>query len=95
MLTQLPILMARIVQAMALGFAEHYFAETNGEGNSGKGVDILGGIRGEDDEVCVHTFGDVTRVRTCTSKLLGTPRNFRRGLQRQKSGDARAGMPGR
>jgi hypothetical protein len=23
-----------------LGFAEHYFAEANGEGNSGEGVDV-------------------------------------------------------
>src|SRR6476646_7563461 len=59
----LPPVSSPIVQATALGFAEHYLAETNSEGNSGKRAEILGGVRGEDDEVCVHTFGDATRVR--------------------------------
>jgi|ERR1700722_16330779 hypothetical protein len=54
-----------------LGFAEDYFAEANGEGNPGEGADVLGGIRGQDDEVRIHAFGDATGVRRVTEARSG------------------------
>jgi hypothetical protein len=46
-----------------LGFPEKYLAEANGEGYSGEGVDVLGGVRGEEDEIGVHPCGDATGAR--------------------------------
>src|SRR6267143_4054429 len=41
-------------------FAEEDFALADGEGDFGEGGDVMGGVGGEDDEVAVQAFGDVT-----------------------------------